>query len=281
MKLSEKFDLKVTQLELDFIDIDLDKDCPLYIDPFLIANINCQWAIQTDRVIKNFFNEFKLQILNNEYDRAEELLQFMAEPKETCLGISKKGTMNGRGVGKLNAKGILEKIVESNAIEKGLLKNIEDITIFVDDIDRDKLSDMVTNIIRKKLIEYTQSQCKLWNIELVEADTLPYWNPVDSRWVYSSENLLVIDKTREILLVPKSIVSAISIYDISKYKWNFVVEQERNLHLQRRMVRINTIFPKKMLIKILVNKLLMVLLVIQKIIYASIHKDILNYLLSL
>lgn len=233
MKISEIFNLKVSQLELDFVDVDLDKDCPLYIDPFLIANSNSQWAIQADQIIKNFFDEFKSVMLRKDYDKARELFIYMSEPKENCLGVSKKGTKNGRGVGELNTQKILDKIIESNAIETRIVNNIEDIIVFVEDIDRDKLSDMITNIIRKQLIDYTKSQCNLWNISLSREETLPFWNPVDRQWVYTDDELLLIDG-REILLIPKSIVSPIKIYDAEKYEWHFIVEQERNFHLQRR-----------------------------------------------
>jgi len=90
-------------------------------------------------------------MINKDYNKAGQLFLFMSEPKENCLGVSKKGTTNGRGVGKLNTQKILNRIIESNAVENGLVNNIEDIIIFVEDIDRDKLSDMVTNIIRKKV----------------------------------------------------------------------------------------------------------------------------------
>lgn len=233
MRISEIWELEVSPFELDFIDVDLDNDYSLYIDPFLIANQNSQWAIQTDKVIKSFFDEFKNAMISLDYEKARALFLYMSEPKENCLGMSTKGTTNGRGVGELNTQKILEKIIESSAIENNLVSNIEDICIFVEDIDKDKISDMVTNIIRKKLIEYTKQQCEYWGIKLTHADTLPYWKPETREWVYSKDDLLVIEG-REILLIPKSIVSPMKMYEMSKYRWHFVLEDERNFHLQRR-----------------------------------------------
>lgn len=63
MKISKLLGINASQLQLDFIDINIDFDCPLYVDPFLIAYSNSQWTIETDQVIKNFFNEFKTAIL--------------------------------------------------------------------------------------------------------------------------------------------------------------------------------------------------------------------------
>ncbi len=174
MKISEIFKLEATQLELDFIDVDIEKDYPLYIDPLLISNNHNPWARSADLIIKNYFNKFKNAILENDIDKAQELMHFMSEPKETCLGVSQQGSQNGKGVGSINAEKIINKIIESNAIENNLVTNIEDLMIFVEDIDKDKISDMVTNIIRGKLIEYTKHQCDLWGIGTTNAETLPF-----------------------------------------------------------------------------------------------------------
>ena len=233
MKVIEKLNLKVSQFEIDFVNIDLDIDTPLYIDPFLIANSNSPWAINADKTIKNFFNTFKTFMLKRNYDKVYELFSFMSEPKETCLGVSKTGTKNGRGVGEFNTKEIVDWIIKSNAIERNLIKNIEDIILFVDNIDRDKLSDMTTNIIRKELIDYTKAQCDLWGIKLIEGETLPFWSATNGYWANTDEDLLLIDGSN-ILLTPKAIVSPIDIYHVSKYEWYYIFEQERQNHLARR-----------------------------------------------
>jgi len=38
MKISEIFGLNVSQLELDFIDVDVNKDCLSFINSFIISN---------------------------------------------------------------------------------------------------------------------------------------------------------------------------------------------------------------------------------------------------
>ena len=73
MRVSEIFGLSLSPYELDFVDVDIDEDCPLFIDPFLIANLNSQWAIQTDKVIKSFFNEFKNAMILKDYRQSDML----------------------------------------------------------------------------------------------------------------------------------------------------------------------------------------------------------------
>ena len=232
MKISSLLKINASPYELDFIDVDLERDLPFYIDPFLIANINSPWAIETDRVIKNFFHAFKTAMVKQDYTKADQLFQFMDEPKDNCLGVSSTGTVNGKGVGPENVKNILSEIISSNSFERGLVNNIEDLIFFVDNLGRDKMSDMVTNIIRKRLVKYTQAQCAFWNVTLIRGATLPYWDEIIEDWNSSEEELLVIEG-RGLLLIPKSIVSPINIFSPENYEFFSVVPQEQQFHLDR------------------------------------------------
>ena len=68
-------------------------------------------------------------------------------------------------------------------IQSGLVDDLEDCIVFVENFNKDKLSDMTTNIIRKHLIEYTQTQCRLWNIPLktgIQSGT--FWDRAKNQW---------------------------------------------------------------------------------------------------
>ena len=233
MKITELFSLGVDQMQVDFVDVNIDHDYPLYIDPYLISTRTDPWSVNVDRTIKSFFSAVASNVRAGNNPRAIELFMFMSEPKETCLGISSTGTTNGRGVGEGNATEIIEEIIRSRAIEMGVVQNIEDVIVFVDDVDKDKLSDMTTNIIRKHLIDYTKEQCEMWGIPLQRKESLPYWDSQIEDWNSTWEEILIYNG-RELLLVPKAIVSPISEYNAQKYGWHFVVTNERNEQLARR-----------------------------------------------
>jgi hypothetical protein len=231
MRVSQKFNLNKTQAELDFVDIDISQDIPLFIDPFFISIRTDNWSIETSRTIRDFFQKVIDNIIHNRIREGKELFRHLHEPNTTCLGMS-KGIPMGRGVGRGDTDDIFESIVQSRAVQTGLIQDLEDNLLFVEGFGKDKLSDMTTNIITKHLIEYTQQQCKLHNISLTkDVPSGFFWNRRSSQWEQNHEEMLIIDGGK-ILLVPKGIVSFCNDYTPSRYYNHFVLNFMQNEHIQ-------------------------------------------------
>lgn len=223
------------QAELDFVDIDISQDIPLFIDPFFISIRTDNWSIETSRTVKDFFQKVIDLIRQNRIREAKALFGHLHEPNTTCLGLS-RGTPKGRGVGHGDTEDIFDSIVRSQAIQTGLIQDLEDNLLFVEGFGKDKLSDMTTNIITNHLIEYTQKQCLLHNITL--SQNVPsefYWNRRTAQWEQRHTEMLFID-SRKILLVPKGIVSFCADYTSEKYYNHFVLNFMQNEHLQMNSV---------------------------------------------
>lgn len=230
MKLSELFELKKTQAELDFIDIDTARDTPLYLDPHLIGASQHPFAEQCHSTISSFFSVFLALIGDGAKEQARELFSNLDEPNETCLGSS-KGPPRGRGVGGENADDIFASVLNSRAIETGVLDHLEDFRIFVHGVGKDKVSDMTTNIIRANLIEYTQTQCDLHGIAMTnDVPTGAYWVPETRQWEWSHDRMLIVDGL-PILLVPKCIVSYCRAYSTDIYHRHFILNFVRREQL--------------------------------------------------
>ncbi len=175
----------------------------------------------------------------NDIDAAKQLFTHLHEPNSTCLGVS-RGVPQGRGVGRMDTEDIFNNILESNAIQTGLIENLEDNILFVAGFGKDKLSDMTTNIIKLHLIEYTQQQCKLHGIQLMQ--NLPstfYWNRNNRRWEQHYTEMLVIDD-RSLLLIPKGICSYSKGYTPERYYNHFVLNFMQNEHLQLNSALVQT-----------------------------------------
>lgn len=78
---SEHFRLNKQQAELDFVDIFIDDDKPLYIDPYVFKVRNDAWSVECNNLIVDFFNTVVIAIKNKEIAYAKRLLDQLNEPK--------------------------------------------------------------------------------------------------------------------------------------------------------------------------------------------------------
>lgn len=233
MKISDLFGLKKSQHELDFVDIDIDSDTPLFLDPYFIAKNDFPLAYEAHLSLRSYFECLLRALRENRMADAEELFSHLGESNEICLGFSRTKPQ-GKGMGPSDASKIFKSLKESPALRTGIMEDIEDFRIFVDNVDKDKMSDMTANIIKKQLIEYTQSQCAVWGIALTPS--VPsgfYWDCSSNSWENCYTEMLVANG-RKILLVPKRLVSFSSEYTPQKYMQHFVLN-----FLQNEQLRLN------------------------------------------
>lgn len=182
MKISEKLNLTKSQFELDFVDIDTERDIPLFIDSNLIRKYDSEFNAKFVETMDSFFSYLINTLSNNLDEQAKYLCSHLSKINETHLGLS-KGISKGKGVGQIGAEKIFNALKNSKAIEDGVLQDIEDLRVLVNGFDKDMLSDMLTNILKKHLLEYTISQCNLLNIELTH--NVPsgfFWNEKTLKW---------------------------------------------------------------------------------------------------
>lgn len=248
--ISEIYELKKTQLELDFVDIDVNKDIPLFIDSTLISKCNSEFTISCNDLLQDFFSYLIGLLKNNMDDRAKLICTKIGEVNETHLGLSKNKS-RGRGIGQSGTLDIFEQLKNSKAIEYGFLENIEDLRIFIENIDRDKLSDLITNVIRIELLNYTIEQCNLNNIPLTK--NVPsgyYWNKESHKWENMFIDRLVVNN-QPILLVPKSIISFCDTYTPAKYRQHFILNflQKENIENETSLVKIRKTTKEKFVTK--------------------------------
>lgn len=204
-KFCEFFDLPYNQSEVDFVDVDLDTDTPLYVCPYAIEIRTDDWSAQCGDLIRSFFAEVLAQLRAGNDARVDHLLGHLHEPNETRLGQS-IGRPRGRGVGENKSYLLGESLRNSRAYHTGLLNDISETELFIYGVGRDTISDLTTNIIRGKLAEYTLEQCELHGVCVQEVRSIgPSWNPVRRNWEAKTYRL-PMHGGRPILLVPKTSV---------------------------------------------------------------------------
>jgi len=205
---SRTFGINANQATLDFVDVELDSDTPLYLDPYAIQIKGDDWSIKCGDYIRSFFTELLNALRASNSARATHLLQNLHEPNETRLGVS-KGKANGKAIGEKKAKLLAEAIKRSRAFSTGNLSDMSEAELFVRLIGPDTISDMVTNVLRGLLAEYTYEQCQIHGIKTEPVNTLgPVWNNQSLDWESKTLNLPVYTNFPNyildpILLIPK------------------------------------------------------------------------------
>lgn len=229
MRVSQYFKLTDRQPTLDFVDVDVVNDTPLFIDPQAFLSINSEWTDQCVSLIQHFFGEVLAAIQRDDARRGRQLLSYLREPNETHLGLS-RGRSQGRGLGRESSIEVYDALAASQAARSGLLEDLEDAVLIIPGIDRDIISDIATNIIRGPLITYTQEVCEYYNIPTNRVDSGPIWNPQRVRWENGYVQLPVAYH-RRLLLVPKAIVRLRPNYDSSEYFNHYVLSYLQGLEL--------------------------------------------------
>lgn len=230
MRVSEYFDLDETQPSLDFVDVDVENDVRLFIDPRAFVGITSEWGIECVALVRDYFSALLRAVCDNDRRTGLMLLGDLREPRETGLGLSIQGT-RGRGVGDERAEDLWKALRRSEAVESGLIEDLEDTVLMIYGIGRDVISDITTNILREPLIEYTQAMCQVYGIRIQESiPSGPLWNPRTSHWYQKLVALPLVGENK-LILVPKVIVRIKTTYDAGEYYTHYLLEELRSEEL--------------------------------------------------
>jgi len=237
-RLSTFFALSNAEASLDFVDIDLSKDTPLYLDPYAIQIRHDAWSERCGDHIRSFFNELLDVLRAGDTTRATHLLSHLHEPNETHLGVS-SGRPSGRGVGDHKASLLAEALVRSRAFQTGLLTDISEAELFIHGVGRDTISDLTTNIVRGLLAEYTAEQCNLYGIPTQPVGSIgPVWNAQTGDWEARPLHLPIHGR-EPVLLVPKFSVRHRLSLDSQEFWNHHMIEflRQEYLHAGGSLVR--------------------------------------------
>ncbi len=224
MKISKILGLNKSQEELDFFDYEIEKDNFKFIDPYYISKQEDSFLAECNEYITSFFNKFIFYLKHNEEIKAFDMFKHLSEVNEICLGMS-KGKPQGKGVGQIDTLKIFNAIKKSKAYENGVAKTIEDVRIFIPGIDKDKISDMVANIIKEPLLRYTQEQCNLYGYHLINDEIGYYWNK--ETWVKGYSNLIVHNGEKYILY-PRNLVTSSKWFSSQEFFSKYILEYYKN-----------------------------------------------------
>jgi hypothetical protein len=197
---------------LPFVDVELSEDNFLFVDPHAVrlSGTPQPFASNAVRCGDTFLGEVLSCVISGapaDMRRGEDLLRHFTEPWETRLGMSSAG-FHGHGgadgVGSMiwdTINGDVEALVRITA-----LKQLEDLPLFVEGIDRDITSDVTTRIIFEPLGRFTEDMVARYpeftsNGHTLKTVTKQVWDPNTLAWTTAEFTLPVVDG-KVLVLVP-------------------------------------------------------------------------------
>lgn len=244
MRVSKHFKLDRHQAELDFVDVPLDTDLPVFVEPTAIRTLCTPWANQCVALLQSFFASVLSAVKKGDKARAVDLLASLRERNEFHLGYS-SGKSRGHAFGTGSAGSVWDSLLKSKAARTGVLKDLEDTALLIDGVGPDMISDAVCNIIRGPLIEYTQDMCRYYGIPMASGVASgPMWDLREERWVASFVELPMPDGEK-LVLVPKAIVRLAASYDVGEYYRHYLLPELQRQHLASGSALVEVLKNKK------------------------------------
>ena len=200
-RLTDCYDIFLAQEQIDFLIPILDEDLPFHVDPFLLWKSPSQQDNSLHRLVVDTINSLGKLFIQGDNKAVHYLVEF-SECEEAGLGYS--GNRSGHRISESKAKEILDLYKTIPQIESFGLKHIETIQLFIDQISKDRISDVTCSILKSFLIDYSIDQANKYGLPLTEVKVR---NVFDARkFSLSTEkvNLPINPESKEpVLLIPK------------------------------------------------------------------------------
>jgi hypothetical protein len=230
MRVSKHYRLKRTQAELDFVDVPLNTDLAVFVEPAAIKSLETPWSNQCVALLQDFFSHVLASVRAGDKHTAVRLLSSLSERNEFHLGYS-RGRSRGHAFGSGSAGSVWDSLLKSKAARTGVLQDLEDTALLIRGIGPDMISDAVCNIIRGPLIDYTQDMCRYYGIPMNgQVQSGPIWDMQRKGWVNRFVELPVA-LGEKVILVPKTIVRHHATYDVGDYYRNYLLVELQKQHM--------------------------------------------------
>ena len=167
-RLTDYHGIHLAQEQIDFLIPYLNEDIPLYVDPFLMWMSPSQQDVSLHNSLIQSFNYLGYLVQENNKPQAIEQLIVSSECSEVGLGYSL--TRKGKRIGVPTAEEILSLFQNIPFLAEKGFTHIETAQLFVDQVGKDRISDITCSFIKSFLIDYTIEQCEKYGIPLVDTN---------------------------------------------------------------------------------------------------------------
>lgn len=210
-------------LNYDFVDVVVNDDNMLFIDPLLIEIAGDEWCQEANVTVKSFFDEFYKAYREKDTLKKKELLSHAGEQNGTRFGYGRGDNGKGNTVnGLIEIFTPLEQLLQ----EISTMKKAEDLPLLIPDFAEDGLSDLLTNVLHDQLNRFTLQQMKNYGVE--SNVSLLYWTWDRNQLCWKEvERPSYCVNGQELLVVPKHIVRKKYLFSTSQYFNRIILERIR------------------------------------------------------
>jgi hypothetical protein len=219
-RLNDFHGLPFTQEEVDFAIPFLDEDIPLYLDPFLLWKSPSLQDNSLHTAIVNSFNQLGYLVRKGDESGAVTTLIRASECHEVGLGMSK--TRRGVRISQDIARAVLALFRNVPQIEANGFTHFEEIQLLVDNVSKDRVSDIACNFLKSFLIDFTIEQSEKHRIPLVKTAVEDVYDYRKNHFVAEEVYLPLNPETKQpVLLIPKRWLRYIPWLNYDDYFSNF------------------------------------------------------------
>ena len=226
----------------DFVDVFLNGDNRLFIDPCLIERDTQGWSKIAATHMSSYFDEL-YNALRSEGQHIGDLFDHAHEQNATKLGYG--NGQNGKGK---TAKGLEECLSKLRYLTKEIptISCAQDLPVLVEGFAEDCMSDLLTNILHDSLNQFTALQMAKYGRKPDGEKSFFTWDCTSSSWQNASRPCWLYNG-KELLLVPKWIVRKNFLFSTHQYLYGVIIERmrdEKGWHNSKKIDILNNI-PKK------------------------------------
>lgn len=207
LTITSNYNLDLQQQEIEFVDVPLDYDLKLFIDPLKFQNNSNTIILKMKKLLKLHFTHMLNLIKNNKKYESFLLIDGFSEKYSHGVHLGYSTCKYGKSVGEKKTLSIYKSFSNSKAVRTGKLNDIEESILLIDNISYDTISDIIISLCKEALLDFTIQQAKLHSL-----DTKPFTIKVlnsNSKWIYKTYDLPYNKSSlnEEIILVPKGIIT--------------------------------------------------------------------------
>ncbi len=220
MYVSNYLNINSGHANLDFVDVFLNSDNKVFIDPCLIEKATDPWS-QSARLYMNNFFDCLFKNMREYNICANSLLAHSHEQNATKLGYG--NGENGRGK---TAQGLRDSFSNLSSLVHNIptITRAQDIPVLVEGFAEDFMSDLLTNILHAPLNSFTSEQMKKYERKPDTEKAFWTWNCETSTWEQVIRPCWLY-KEKELLLVPKWIVRKNYLFKAHQYLFGVIIER--------------------------------------------------------